>query len=71
MYLYRTADKLGNIIDFYLSVARNTEAAKRFLGKALRDLNDWETPHTISTDKAFIKNLIIRRTYRPDVNEAS
>ena len=36
-YLYRALDKLGNTIDFYLSATRNTKAAKRFLGKALRD----------------------------------
>ena len=34
--LYRAVDKLGNTIDFYLSPTRNTKAAKRFLGKALR-----------------------------------
>jgi len=45
-------DKFGNIIDFYLSATRNTKAAKRFLGKALRGLKDWEKPHTINTDKA-------------------
>ena len=37
-YLYRAVDKLGNTIDFYLSATRNTKAAKRFLGKALRGL---------------------------------
>ena len=37
-YLYRALDKLGNTIDFYLSATRNTKAAKRFLGKALRGL---------------------------------
>ena len=45
-------DKFGNTIDFYLSATRNTKAAKRFLGKALRGLKDWEKPHTINTDKA-------------------
>ena len=41
-YLYRALDKLGNTIDFYLSATRNTKAAKRFLGKALNGLEDWE-----------------------------
>ena len=41
-YLYRAVDKLGNTIDFYLSATRNTKAAKRFLGKALRGLKEWE-----------------------------
>ena len=43
-YLYRAVDKLGNTIDFYLSATRNTKAAKRFLGKALRGLKEWEQP---------------------------
>ena len=51
-YLYRALDKLGNTIDFYLSAARNTKAAKRFLGKALRGLKEWEQPEVLNTDKA-------------------
>ncbi len=51
-YLYRVVDKFGNTIDFYLSASRNTKAAKRFLGKALRGLKNWEKPHTVNTDKA-------------------
>jgi transposase, IS6 family len=51
-YLYRAVDKVGNTIDFYLSPTRNTKAAKRFLGKALNGLKDWEKPHVINTDKA-------------------
>jgi len=45
-------DKYGNTIDFYLSPTRNTAAAKRFLGKALNGLKDWEKPRVINTDKA-------------------
>ena len=45
-------DKLGNTIDFYLSATRNTKAAKRFLGKALRGLKEWEQPEVLNTDKA-------------------
>jgi transposase-like protein len=53
-------DKLGNTIDFYLSPTRSTKAAcakrmrsiKRFLGKALKGLKDWEKPRVINTDKA-------------------
>lgn len=44
-------DKHGNTIDFYLSAVRNTAAAKRFLGKALNGLKDWEKPTVINTDK--------------------
>jgi transposase-like protein len=51
-YLYRAVDKFGNTIDFYLSPTRNTKAAKRFLGKALNGLKDWEKPTVINTDKA-------------------
>jgi len=36
-YLYRAVDK---------------QAAKRFLGKALRGLKHWEKPATLNTDKA-------------------
>lgn len=51
-YLYRAVDKHGDTIDFYLSSARSAKAAKRFLGKALSGLKDWEKPHVINTDKA-------------------
>ena len=50
--LYRALDKLGNTLDFYLSATRNTKAAKRFLGKALRGLKAWEQPEVLNTDKA-------------------
>ena len=46
------SNKLGNTIDFYLSATRNTKAAKRFLGKALRGLKAWEQPEVLNTDKA-------------------
>ncbi len=45
-------DRFGNMIDFYLSPARNAKAAKLFLGKALNGLKDWEKPTVINTDKA-------------------
>jgi transposase, IS6 family len=51
-YLYRALDKHGNTIDFYLSPTRNANAAKRFLGKALNGLREWERPEVINTDKA-------------------
>ena len=51
-YLYRAVDKFGATIDFYLSSTRNTAAAKRFLGKALKGLKPWEMPDVINTDKA-------------------
>ena len=51
-YLYRAIDKRGHTIDFYLSSTRNTQAAKRFLGKALKSIKSWAYPNTINTDKA-------------------
>ena len=51
-YLYRAVAKFGDTIDFYLSATRNTKAAKRFLGKALRGWKDWELPEVVNTDKA-------------------
>jgi len=51
-YLYRALDKAGNTIDFYLSPTRNAKAAKRFLGKAMNGLNNWEKLAIINTDKA-------------------
>ncbi len=53
-YIYRAVDNLENTIDFYLSPTRNTEAPKRFLGKALNGPKDWEKPSVINTDKAPI-----------------
>ena len=40
-YLYRAIDKDGATLDFYLADRRNTKAAKRFLGAALRRSRDW------------------------------
>lgn len=51
VYLYRALDKCGNTIDFYLSSTRNTVAAKRFLGKALKSIPTHSHPATINTDK--------------------
>jgi transposase-like protein len=51
-YFYRAVDKHEDTIDFYLSPTRNTAAARRFLGKTLSGLKDWEKPSVINTDKA-------------------
>ena len=51
MYLYRALDKAGNTIDFYLSRTRNTNAAKLFLGKALKSIPKYSHPRSINTDK--------------------
>ena len=39
-------------MDFYLSSTRNTRAAKRFLGKAMKSVKSWTRPGAINTDKA-------------------
>ena len=46
-YLYRAVDKQARTIDFYLSTTRNTQAAKRFLGKALKSMKSWAHPSGI------------------------
>lgn len=51
VYLYRAVDKAGNTIDFYLSKTRNTNAARLFLGKALKSLPKTSHPESINTDK--------------------
>ena len=50
-YLYRAVDEHRITIDFYLSPTRNAKATKRFLGKALNGLKNWERPQVINTDK--------------------
>jgi len=42
------ADHVG----FQVASGRNAKAAKRFLGKALNGMKDWEKPEIINTDKA-------------------
>ncbi|MBV8675120.1 MAG: IS6 family transposase [Acidobacteriaceae bacterium] len=49
-YLYRAIDKNGATLDFHLSQRRNMEAAKRFLGAALKRAHGC-IPRVISTDK--------------------
>ena len=46
------AEQVRNTIDSYLSATRNTKAAKRFLGKALKGWKEWELPEVLNTDKA-------------------
>jgi transposase-like protein len=60
VYLYRAIDQQGRTIDFYLSQTRNAKAAKRFLGKALRCVRQWERPATINTDKAYAYGIAIK-----------
>jgi len=47
-YLYRAVDKSGDTIDFYLSKTRDTEAAKRFFSKAMKQNG---CPYVVTVDK--------------------
>ena len=49
-YLYRAVDSQGNTIDFLLTARRDTEAAKRFFIKALKESHTQE-PRVINVDK--------------------
>jgi transposase, IS6 family len=51
-YLHRAVDEEGRTLDFHLSFTRSAKAAKRFLGKAIRACKEWETPLSLTTDKA-------------------
>ena len=50
-YLYRAIDKAASTVDFYLSTTRNSNAAKKFLSKALNSIPVYFRPKTINTDK--------------------
>jgi IS6 family transposase len=50
MYLYRAVDSQGNTLEFQLSPARDTQAAKRFFTKALGACHT-VTPRVITVDK--------------------
>jgi transposase, IS6 family len=59
-YLFRAVDKYGRLIAFRLSERRNTNAAYRFLRKALRAVSDYP-PSSITTDKLASYPKAIRR----------
>ena len=50
MYLYRAVDSAGNTLEFLLSEDRDTQAAKRFLARAL-DASHTITPRVINVDQ--------------------
>jgi transposase-like protein len=62
-YLFRAIDKPGELIDFMLLDRRNTRAAYRFLGKALKTMRNWP-PQSITTDKLGSYPKAIRRLQR-------
>jgi IS6 family transposase len=49
-WLFRAIDGEGRTIDFMLSDRRNSKAARRLLGKALKQRRDWP-PFSITSDK--------------------
>jgi len=49
-YLYRAVDSKGNTLDFLLTAHRDSQAAKRFLRKALKAVHNQE-PRVINVDK--------------------
>src|SRR6266705_627091 len=57
-YLYRAVDKQGQTIDFLLTEHRDTEAALRFLKKAIRRN---ELPETITIDGSDANEAAIKR----------
>jgi transposase-like protein len=57
-YLYRAVDKHGQTIDFLLTAHRDTEAAFRFLKKAIRRNG---LPETITIDGSEAKAAAIKR----------
>jgi len=57
-YLYRAVDKYGQTIDFLLTEQRDTEAALRFLKKAIRRNG---LPETITIDGSDANEAAIKR----------
>jgi transposase, IS6 family len=50
LYLYRAVDSVGHTLEFLLSEHRDTQAAKRFLARAL-DASHTTTPRVINVDQ--------------------
>jgi IS6 family transposase len=59
-YLFRAVDKHGRLIAFMLSDRRNTQAAYRFLRKAVKTMSE-NPPESITTDKLASHPRAIRR----------
>ena len=59
-WLFRAIDREGRTIDFMLTDRRNSTAARRFLGKALKLRRHWP-PFSITTDKNPAYGDAIRR----------
>src|SRR5215510_3194851 len=57
-YLYRAVDKMGQTIDFLLTEARDEQAAKRFLTKAIRRHG---VPEKVTIDGSAANEAAIKR----------
>ena len=55
-YVYRAVDQYGQIIDVYVSAKRDTNAARRFFGSAIRAHGD---PSDVVTDRAAPLGVVI------------
>jgi IS6 family transposase len=59
MYLYRAVDSDGTTLEFFLSVTRDAEAAKRFFSKAF-GASHTTTPSVITVDKNAVYPKALR-----------
>jgi transposase-like protein len=55
-YVYRAVDQYGQVIDVYVSVRRDTQAARQFFASALRAHGE---PTEIVTDRAWTLRAVI------------
>src|SRR3954453_23339296 len=55
-YVYRAVDQHGQIIDVYVSVKRDTHAARQFFGTAIRAHGE---PAEVVTDRAWALGVVI------------
>jgi transposase-like protein len=65
-YLFRAVDKHGRLIAFMLSDRRNTNAAYRFLRKAIKAMSHYP-PSSITTDKLASYAKAIRRLQKEEL----
>ncbi len=60
-YLFRSVDKHGRLIDFMLSDRRNSRAAHRFLGKALKALLHYSGLRVASLGQGVRMRVMFKR----------
>jgi len=64
VFLYRAVDKYAATIDFHIRKKRDTQAARRFFRKAIRESGE---PKKINVDKSGA-NISSARRYKPRVS---